>query len=90
MEPLQPTFFSGNGKLAAITRETIKEICQHETEPNTYGGTSDGQFLAAAGCEVVELGSVNKTAHHVNENTTIADLNNLSEIYFQILRRTLS
>lgn len=82
-------FFSGNGKLAAITCETIKEIYQRETEPNTYGGTSDGQFLAAAGCEVVELGPVNKTAHQVNENIAIADLDNLSEIYFQILRRAI-
>lgn len=83
-------FFSGNGKLVAITRQAIKEICECETKPNTDGGTSDGQFFAAAGCEVVELGPINKTAHHVNENTSIADLDTLSKIYFQTLRQLLS
>ena len=83
-------FFSGNGKLAAIIHQIIQEICERETEPNTYGGTSDGQFFAAAGCEVVELGPINKTAHQVNENTSIADLDTLSKIYFQTLRKTLS
>lgn len=83
-------FFSGNGKLAVIARQAIEEICHYEPKPNTYGGTSDGRFMAAAGCEVVELGPVNKTVHQVNENTLIADLDKLSKIYFQILLRVLA
>ena len=83
-------FFSGNGKLAAIIHQVIQEICERETKHNTYGGASDGQFLAATGCEVVELGPINKTAHHVNENTSIADLDTLSRIYFRTLWKTLS
>ncbi|MFW0094682.1 MAG: succinyl-diaminopimelate desuccinylase [Coxiella endosymbiont of Haemaphysalis qinghaiensis] len=79
-------FFRSNGKLAAVTRQAIKEICRRETETNTYGGISDSQFLAATGCEVVEVGPVNKTIHHVNENISIIDLDKLSEIYFQILK----
>ena len=79
-------FFSGNGKLAALTYQAIKEICQLDTIPNTYGGTSDGRFIAATGCEVIELGPINKTAHHVNENICIADLEKLTNIYFRILQ----
>ena len=79
-------FFSGNGKLATLTYQAIKEICQLNTIPNTYGGTSDGRFIAATGCEVVELGPISKTAHHVNENICIADLEKLTNIYFRILQ----
>ena len=79
-------FFSGNGKLAALIYQAIEEICQLNTIPNTYGGTSDGRFIAATGCEVVELGPISKTAHHVNENICIADLEKLTNIYFRILQ----
>lgn len=83
-------FFSGNGKLATLCKQAIKEICHLDTEPNTYGGTSDGRFIAATGCEVIELGPVNATAHHVNENTHIADLDKLRQIYQRLLELLLS
>ena len=82
-------FFSGNGKLATLCQQAIEEICQLKTEPNTYGGTSDGRFIAATGCEVIELGPVNATAHHVNENVKIADLDKLSRIYQRLLELLL-
>jgi len=82
-------FFSGYGTLATVCQEAIQTICQIQTEPNTYGGTSDGRFLAAVGCEVVELGPVNVTAHHVNENVSIADLQQLTKIYYNVLEQLL-
>ena len=82
-------FFSGNRQLAAIARQAIKEICDLNTELNTYGGTSDGRFIAATGCEVIELGPINKTAHHTNEHIRIADLKKLTKIYFRILELSL-
>ena len=84
------SFFSGNGKLAIISRKAIKEICHLDTELNTYGGTSDGRFIAKTGCEVVELGPLNKTAHHIDENIFIVDLEKLSKIYFRILELLLT
>ena len=85
-----PSFFSGNGTLATFSRQAIKEICHLDTELNTYGGTSDGRFIAQTGCEVVELGPPNQTAHHVNENILIIDLEKLSKIYFRILELLLT
>ncbi|AJC50329.1 succinyl-diaminopimelate desuccinylase [Coxiella endosymbiont of Amblyomma americanum] len=82
-------FFNSKTKLVAIARRAIREICKCETELNTYGGTSDGRFLASTGCEVIELGPINKTAHLINENTLISDLNILSTVYFQILKSVL-
>ncbi len=82
-------YYSGNGKLANACQQAIQEICGITAEPNTYGGTSDGRFLAHTGCEVVELGPVNKSAHHVNENTKIADLEKLATVYQRILELIL-
>ena len=85
-----PPFFSDNGKLTTVSQQAIKEICHLDTELNTYGGTSDGRFIAPTGCEVVELGPLNQTAHHVNENILIVDLEKLSKIYFRILELLLT
>lgn len=82
-------FFSGNGKLAQWTKQAIQEICHRDTEPNTYGGTSDGRFIAETGCEVIELGPINATAHHVNEHIKMADLDPLSQIYQRLLELIL-
>ncbi len=78
-------YYSGNGKLAAIAGQAIQAICQVKTEPNTYGGTSDGRFIAQTGCEVVELGPINETAHKVNESISIQDLEKLTKLYQRII-----
>ena len=78
-------FFSGNGTLAQTTAQAIQDICQIQTEPNTYGGTSDGRFIAQTGCEVIELGPVNDSVHKVNENIRIEDIEKLTRIYQRLL-----
>lgn len=78
-------YFSGNKTLAQACAKAIEEICHIKTEPNTYGGTSDGRFIAETGCEVIEFGPINATAHHVNENTSIKDLEKLTQIYQRLL-----
>ena len=82
-------FFSGNGKLATVCSQAIQDICHIHTVPNTYGGTSDGRFIAPTGCEVIELGPVNESAHKVNEHIKIADLNKLTQVYQRILELML-
>ena len=54
---------------------------------STDGGTSDGRFIAPLGAEVVELGLCNRTIHQVNECVSIVDLDNLTDIYYEVLRR---
>ena len=54
------------------------------------GGTSDGRFIAATGCELVELGVINKTIHQVNEHVNIDDLNTLSTLYERFLSKLLT
>src|SRR5262249_690726 len=83
-------FMSTPGKLTAACKSAINEICKIETHPNTTGGTSDGRFIAETGCEIVELGAVSKCIHQINEHIKIADLENLTALYQNILGKIFS
>jgi succinyl-diaminopimelate desuccinylase len=49
------------------------------------GGTSDGRFIAAAGCQVVELGLPNHSIHKTDEHVTKQDLHELTTVYKAVL-----
>lgn len=68
--------------LVAVSRE----ITGLTPELSTEGGTSDARFIKDI-CPVVEYGLVNKTIHKVDENTPIADLQMLTDIYHRFLQR---
>ena len=55
-------------------------------ELSTAGGTSDGRFIAPYGVEVIELGPVNATIHQVNECVALVDLEQLSVIYYNLIK----
>ena len=80
-------FYSKPGALTHAVSESIQQVCGITTTPNTTGGTSDGRFIAHTGAEVVELGLCSGSIHHVNEHTTLDDLNKLTELYEDILKR---
>ena len=61
-----------------------------ETELSTSGGTSDGRFIAPRGVELIELGPCNATIHKVNEQTSIKELHQLSDIYERIIYSLLT
>ena len=69
------------------TVAAIKERTGADTHLSTAGGTSDGRFIAPTGAQVVELGPVNATIHQVNEQIDIEELEQLSQIYEQLLER---
>ncbi len=78
-------FLTPKGELVSACIQAIKKIKGIETELSTSGGTSDGRFIAQEGTQVVELGPVNATIHQVNESVLVQDLDDLSEIYYQVL-----
>ncbi len=78
-------FYSPQKHLLPACQKVIAEICGIDTLPNTKGGTSDGRFIADLGCEIVELGAINKSIHHVNENMAVADIEQLTQLYEGIL-----
>ena len=83
-------FLTPKGALVSACVEAIKKTKGIDTELSTSGGTSDGRFIAQEGTQVVELGPVNATIHQINESVLVQDLNDLSEIYYQVLRNIFS
>ncbi len=82
-------FLTRSHDLIDAVSQSIKAVKQVDTNPETSGGTSDGRFIAKTGAQIVELGPVNKTIHQINECVRVEDLDALSEIYFQTLKRIL-
>ena len=82
-------FLTPAGELVDAARSAIAAVTGIETELSTSGGTSDGRFIAPTGAQVVELGPSNTTIHKVNECIKVAELDALSVIYEEILKRLL-
>ena len=83
-------FLTPKGTLVSACVKAIKKTKGIDTELSTSGGTSDGRFIAQEGTQVVELGPVNATIHQINESVLVQDLDDLSEIYCQVLRNIFS
>jgi succinyl-diaminopimelate desuccinylase len=82
-------FLTDSGELVDATQKAIEHVTGRPTQLSTAGGTSDGRFIAPTGAQVIELGPVNATIHKVNEKVKIADLEQLVDVYQNILQRLL-
>lgn len=78
-------FLNSRGALVDATVKAIRRVTGIEAELSTAGGTSDGRFIAPTGAQVVELGPVNESIHKIDENTHIGQLQQLADIYKNIL-----
>lgn len=78
-------FLTEQGKLVSACQSAIASVLGRESVLSTSGGTSDGRFIAPMGAEVVELGVINATIHQVNECVLVADLEQLTDVYEQVL-----
>ena len=67
--------------------DSIKKVLGREPVINNGGGTSDGRFMPVMDAEIVELGPLNETIHKIDENVSLKDLNDLSKIYLEILKK---
>ncbi len=83
-------FLTPEGKLVDACQHAIKAITNRDTKLSTGGGTSDGRFIAPTGAEVVELGVINATIHQIDERTDINELEQLKEIYKEVISHLLS
>ena len=78
-------FYTAQGKLVRAVQAAIESTVGISPKLSTDGGTSDGRFIAPMGSEVVEIGPINSTIHRINECVAIADLEPLTQIYYQSL-----
>jgi len=82
-------FLTPKGELVSACMSAIRKIKSIESTLSTSGGTSDGRFISKMGTQVVELGPINETIHQVNESVSVQDLEDLTEIYYQVLTKIL-
>jgi succinyl-diaminopimelate desuccinylase len=73
-------FLTKPGPLVSTLKDAIKSVTGRVPELTTGGGTSDARFIKDF-CPVVEFGLVNATIHQVDERTSVADLEMLTDIY---------
>ena len=64
----------------------IKDLTGRTPELSTSGGTSDARFIAQY-CPVVEFGIINATNHQIDEHVKVDDIEKLTDIYEEIIRR---
>ena len=79
-------FLTQPGTLSNLVSAAIEAHAGLSPELSTSGGTSDARFLAQL-CPVVEFGLLNATMHKLDEAVAIADLENLTAIYADIVTR---
>lgn len=82
-------FLTASGELVEATLAAIHHTTGLRPELSTSGGTSDGRFIAPTGAQVVELGPLNATIHKVDECVSCADLEQLADVYQNLLERLL-
>ena len=79
-------FLTEKGQFINIIKESVDEVTGLDAALTTTGGTSDARFFKDY-CEVAEFGLIGETAHQVDENVKIADIENLEKIYYSILKK---
>jgi succinyl-diaminopimelate desuccinylase len=82
-------FQSPAGALHSAVKAVVLRMLGVTPDMNTGGGTSDGRFIAPLGTEVLELGLVNDSIHHIDERVRVTDLEKLSEVYEALIQRLI-
>ncbi|HJN38018.1 MAG TPA: succinyl-diaminopimelate desuccinylase [Gammaproteobacteria bacterium] len=79
-------FISAPNKLANAFKTSISNELGIIPEYNTGGGTSDARFLQEISNEIIEFGCLNESAHKIDENILIEDLNKTFRVYCEALK----
>jgi succinyl-diaminopimelate desuccinylase len=79
-------FVTRPGSFTDLAVAAIEQVTRRKPELSTSGGTSDARFIASY-CPVIEFGLVGQTMHQIDERTPVADLEKLTQIYREILKR---
>ena len=82
-------FLTTHGTLTSATAKVIKAQTGIETDLSTGGGTSDGRFIAKLGCELIELGPINRSIHKIDEEVKIDDLPRLKDLYKGLMTKLI-
>jgi len=79
-------FLTEPGPFVALVAAAVEAVTGRRPALSTTGGTSDARFIKDY-CPVVEFGLVGRSMHQVDENTPVAELEELTAVYAEVLRR---
>ncbi len=79
-------FLTQPGPFVNLMAEAVEAVTGRKPVLSTTGGTSDARFIKDV-CPVVEFGLVGRTMHQVDENIPVAELEQLTAVYAEALRR---
>ncbi len=82
-------FLTQPGLFSDLLSNSIEARLGIRPELSTSGGTSDARFLVAL-CPVIEFGLVNATMHKLDEAVALRDIEALTGVYEEVLRRTFA
>ena len=69
-----------------VVKAAVEAVTGQSPELSTTGGTSDARFISRL-CPVAEFGLVGQTMHQVDEHVSMADIETLTDIYFEMIRQ---
>ena len=78
------SFVTKPGPFVHMVAESVRAETGREPKLSTTGGTSDARFIKDY-CPVIELGTVGKSMHQVNESVATADVEGLCRITRRLL-----
>jgi succinyl-diaminopimelate desuccinylase len=79
-------FLTPPGVLSDLITGAVEKVTGVKPELSTTGGTSDARFIKDY-CPVSEFGLVSQTMHKVDERVRVEDIEQLADIYTEILNR---
>ena len=87
--PMGDPFLTSPGNLSRAMQEAVEKATGLRPKLDTGGGTSDGRFIAPTGTQVIEFGPRNASIHKIDECVDIRELEQLVDIYEDVLQRLL-
>ena len=79
-------FITAPGALTDLVSDASEAVTGRRPQLSTTGGTSDARFITNL-CPVAEFGLVGQTMHQVDEHVLTSDIDGLSAIYEECIRR---
>jgi succinyl-diaminopimelate desuccinylase len=86
VRPISDCFRTAPGRLVDGVMDGIRMVTGRDADGSTSGGTSDARFIKDY-CPVVEFGLVGQTMHQIDERVPVSDLETLTQIYVELLKR---
>ena len=87
--PMGDPFLTEPGALSQAMQAAVAKATGLKPKLDTGGGTSDGRFIAPTGAQVIEFGPRNASIHKIDECVAVQELEQLVDIYHDVLKKLL-